>query len=77
MRNTISVTLEIKDLHASIDGKEILKGVDLTIKQGEIHGLMLGPNISVFKTPLMARIESLTTSASNLMGRLRHNSRGE
>jgi Fe-S cluster assembly ATP-binding protein len=30
-------------LHASVEGKEILKGVDLTIKQGEIHGLM-GPN---------------------------------
>ncbi|MFQ5942162.1 MAG: Fe-S cluster assembly ATPase SufC [Anaerolineales bacterium] len=39
----MSVTLEIKDLHASVDGKEILKGVDLTVKQGEIHGLM-GPN---------------------------------
>ncbi|MBN9572002.1 MAG: ATP-binding cassette domain-containing protein, partial [Alphaproteobacteria bacterium] len=35
--------LEIKNLHASIDGKEILKGVDLTIKQGEVHALM-GPN---------------------------------
>lgn len=30
-------------MHASIEGKEILKGVDLTVKQGEIHGLM-GPN---------------------------------
>ncbi len=35
--------LEIKDLHVSIDGKEILKGVDLTAKQGEIHAIM-GPN---------------------------------
>lgn len=35
--------LEIRNLHAAIDGKEILKGVDLTIKQGEIHALM-GPN---------------------------------
>ncbi len=35
--------LEIRNLHAGIDGKEILKGVDLTIKQGEIHALM-GPN---------------------------------
>jgi Fe-S cluster assembly ATP-binding protein len=35
--------LEIKDLHVSIDGKEILKGVTLTIKQGEIHAIM-GPN---------------------------------
>ncbi len=35
--------LEIKDLHVSIDGKEILKGVNLTTKQGEIHAIM-GPN---------------------------------
>lgn len=32
--------LEIKNLHASVEGKEILKGVDLTIKDGEIHALM-------------------------------------
>lgn len=32
--------LEIKDLHASINGKEILKGIDLVIKPGEIHALM-------------------------------------
>ena len=32
--------LEIKNLHATIDGKEILKGVDLTVKPGEIHALM-------------------------------------
>lgn len=35
--------LAIQNLHASIDGKEILKGVDLVVKQGEIHALM-GPN---------------------------------
>lgn len=35
--------LEIKDLHAEIDGKEILKGVNLTIGKGEIHAIM-GPN---------------------------------
>ena len=35
--------LEIKDLYASIDGKQILKGVNLTITKGEIHALM-GPN---------------------------------
>ena len=32
--------LEIKDLHASINGKEILKGIDLTIRDGEVHALM-------------------------------------
>ncbi len=35
--------LVIKNLHVNIEGKEILKGLDLTIKQGEIHAIM-GPN---------------------------------
>ncbi|MBR1889471.1 MAG: Fe-S cluster assembly ATPase SufC [Alloprevotella sp.] len=35
--------LEIKDLHAEVEGKEILKGIDLTIPNGEVHVLM-GPN---------------------------------
>ena len=35
--------LEIKDLHAAVEGKEILKGVNLTINDGEVHVLM-GPN---------------------------------
>jgi Fe-S cluster assembly ATP-binding protein len=35
--------LQIENLHASADGVEILKGVDLTINKGEIHALM-GPN---------------------------------
>lgn len=35
--------LEIKDLHVSIEGNEILKGVNLTIKGGEFHAVM-GPN---------------------------------
>jgi Fe-S cluster assembly ATP-binding protein len=35
--------LEIKNLHVAIDGKEILKGVNLVVKQGEVHALM-GPN---------------------------------
>lgn len=35
--------LEIKDLHASINGKEILKGINLSVKTGEVHAIM-GPN---------------------------------
>ena len=35
--------IEIKNLHATVDGKEILKGVDLTIRPGEVHAIM-GPN---------------------------------
>jgi Fe-S cluster assembly ATP-binding protein len=37
------VELVIRDLHASIEDKEILRGVDLTVRQGETHALM-GPN---------------------------------
>ena len=35
--------LEIKNLHASINGKEILKGINLSVKEGEVHAIM-GPN---------------------------------
>ncbi len=35
--------LEIKNLHVAIDGKEILKGIDLSVKPGEVHAIM-GPN---------------------------------
>ena len=35
--------LEIKDLHAEVGGKEILKGIDLTVQAGEVHAIM-GPN---------------------------------
>ena len=35
--------LEIKNLHASVEGNEILKGIDLTIQSGEMHAIM-GPN---------------------------------
>ena len=37
------VLLQIKDLHAGVEGKEILKGLDLTIRKGEVH-VILGPN---------------------------------
>ena len=39
----MSSTLEIKDLHVSIEDKEILKGVNLTINTDEVHAIM-GPN---------------------------------
>jgi Fe-S cluster assembly ATP-binding protein len=39
----MSKVLSIRNLRVSIEGKEILKGVDLTIRQGEVHALM-GPN---------------------------------
>src|SRR3954447_22564937 len=39
----MSKVLTINNLHVAIDGKEILKGVDLTLRKGEVHALM-GPN---------------------------------
>ena len=37
------ILLNIKNLHASVDGKEILKGINLTVRPGEVHAIM-GPN---------------------------------
>ena len=39
----MSQALQIHNLHVAIDGKEILKGVNLTLRRGEVHALM-GPN---------------------------------
>jgi Fe-S cluster assembly ATP-binding protein len=52
-----TATLEIRDLHASVEGKVILKGIDLTVRQGETHAMM-GPNGS-----------GKSTLAAVLMGR--------
>ena len=35
--------LEIRNLHATVEGREILNGIDLTIRPGEVHAIM-GPN---------------------------------
>ena len=39
----MATLLDIKNLHAQINGKEILKGINLTIQEGEVHAVM-GPN---------------------------------
>jgi Fe-S cluster assembly ATP-binding protein len=39
----MTALLEIRNLHASIDDREILKGIDLTVNEGEVHAIM-GPN---------------------------------
>jgi Fe-S cluster assembly ATP-binding protein len=41
--STAPATLEVRGLHAEVEGKEILKGIDLTVRQGETHAIM-GPN---------------------------------
>ncbi len=38
-----NIMLEIKNLHARVDDREILRGIDLTVKPGEVHAIM-GPN---------------------------------
>ena len=39
----MGATLEIRNLHVSIEDKPILRGVNLVVNQGEVHALM-GPN---------------------------------
>ena len=39
----MSTELVIKDLHVSVEGQPIIKGLNLSVRQGEIHALM-GPN---------------------------------
>src|SRR6187200_1329513 len=63
--------LEVKDLHASIEGKEILTGLSLNVNKGEVHALM-GPNgsgKSTFANVLLGHPKYTITSGDILVNR--------
>ena len=64
----MAAVLEVRGLHAAIDGKEILRGVTLTVRQGEVHAL-IGPNgtgKSTFANVLMGHPAYQVTSGEIL-----------
>jgi Fe-S cluster assembly ATP-binding protein len=63
-----AATLEVRGLHVDVEGKEILKGIDLVVKQGETHALM-GPNgsgKSTLSSVIMGRPGYTVTAGSIL-----------
>ena len=64
--------LSVKNLHASVDGKEILRGIDLEVKAGEVHAIM-GPNgsgKSTFASVLAGNEKfTVTEGSATFMGR--------